>query len=74
LPHQLYWWQRDFGPTSTAGLFSSDHEVVSIGSEAGRDIEGFDQAMLLSAMADASLDADGIERTGCSSDIDDFSG
>ena len=47
-------------------------QVVPIGSEAGGDIEGFDQAMLLSAMADASLGADGIERTGGSADIDDF--
>lgn len=71
-----------FEPVSRFGVFvpgeafdpnGADDQVVPIGSEAGRDIEGFDQAMLLSAMADASLGADGIERTGCSADIDDFS-
>jgi hypothetical protein len=51
----------------------ADDQVVPIGSEAGGDIEGFDEAVLLSAMADASLSADGIERAGGSADIDDFS-
>jgi hypothetical protein len=51
----------------------ADDQVVPIGSEAGGDIEGLDQAMLLSAMADASLGADGIERTGGGADFADFS-
>jgi hypothetical protein len=51
----------------------ADDQVVPIGSEAGGDIEDFDQAVLLSTMADASLGADGIERTGGSADIDDIS-
>jgi len=71
-----------FEPVSRFGILvpgeafdpnGADDQVVPLGSETRGDIEGFDQAMLLSAMADASLGADGVERTGGGADVDDFS-
>ncbi len=63
-----------FGVLVPGEAFDADgngDQAVPIGAETGCDIEGFDPAMLLSAMADAPLGTDGIEGRRGGANLDD---